>query len=79
MGSRTGYGQHGDYLFGWEGDSLQRAMDNCLDIFGAAETCAHELTVLTDEEMDSCKLPPLVPEVVEGECTFSVVLARLED
>ena len=66
-GFSTGFGQHGDYVFGWEGDSLQRAMDNCKDEFGHPDLCK-ELTLLTDDEMNSCTQPALVPEKVEGEC-----------
>ncbi|KAJ2922956.1 hypothetical protein H1R20_g14125, partial [Candolleomyces eurysporus] len=54
MGDPTGYGQHGDYVFGWEGDSLQRAMDNCRDAFGWPEACSSELTILSDEEINQC-------------------------
>jgi hypothetical protein len=69
---RTGFGQHGDYVFGWEGDSLQRAMDNCKDEFGHPDLC-NELTLLTDDEMNSCTQPALVPEKVEGECKSAII------
>ncbi|KAF6743955.1 WSC domain-containing protein [Ephemerocybe angulata] len=65
MGDPTGYGHHGDYMFGWEGDSLQRAMDNCLDYAGHPQDCT-ELTMQSDEDMYNCRVPSLVDEVVEG-------------
>ncbi|TEB24317.1 hypothetical protein FA13DRAFT_1714785 [Coprinellus micaceus] len=66
MGDPTGFGQHGDYVFGWEGDSLQRAMDNCRDNFGWPEACP-ELTILSDEEINKCVQQPRVDEAVEGQ------------
>ncbi|EAU82295.2 WSC domain-containing protein [Coprinopsis cinerea okayama7 len=66
MGDPTGYGHHGDYVFGWEGDSLQRAMDICTDVRGRPTDCT-ELTVLSDDEINSCTQEPQVDEIVEGQ------------
>ncbi|KAH6904348.1 hypothetical protein BKA70DRAFT_1373448 [Coprinopsis sp. MPI-PUGE-AT-0042] len=66
QGDPTGYGHHGDYLFGWEGDSLQRAMNTCHDYFGTPENCT-ELTLQTDEEMNKCSKQTSINEVTEGE------------
>ncbi|EFI28535.1 hypothetical protein CC1G_13557 [Coprinopsis cinerea okayama7 len=66
MGDPTGYGQHADYVFGWEGDSLQRAMDVCTGQDGLPENCK-ELTLQSDDEINQCVQPVKVPEVTEGE------------
>ncbi|RXW15714.1 hypothetical protein EST38_g10140 [Candolleomyces aberdarensis] len=68
MGDPTGFGHHGDYLFGWEGDSLQRAMDNCVDVLGRPATCQElaDLTLQTDEEINACTKSVQVDETTEG-------------
>ncbi|KAJ3496241.1 hypothetical protein NMY22_g19838 [Coprinellus aureogranulatus] len=70
MGDPTGYGQHADYLFGWEGDSLQRAMDTCTNGNGIPTDCK-VLTVQGMDAMNKCRQRSRVPEVVEASCTSS--------
>lgn len=65
MGDPTGYGQHADYVFGWQGDALQRAMDQCTDIGGDPNSC-RALTVQNDAEMNRCTMNSVVNERVEG-------------
>jgi hypothetical protein len=59
---RTGFGNHGDYLFGWKDDSLQKIMDEeCYVSCRAARQqsiaemnqCTVKATV--SEDIDSCK------------------------
>lgn len=61
QGDEVGYGAHGDYIFGWKDDSLQRAMDaNC---FGA--NCK-ELKSQSFTEANKCTIPKTVQEDVDG-------------
>lgn len=62
QGDRTGFGNHGDYVFGWRGDALQRAMDancdRCPQLSGQTiakgNQCGKEVAV--HEEVDGCEL-----------------------
>ncbi|KAH6873490.1 hypothetical protein BKA70DRAFT_282788 [Coprinopsis sp. MPI-PUGE-AT-0042] len=65
MGDPTGFGQHADYVFGWEGDSLQRAMDTCTNGNGIPTDCK-VLTVQGMNAMNACRQIAKVPEEVEG-------------
>ena len=57
----TGYGQHGDYMFGWKDDALQRAINgNC---FGA--NC-QELETQSFDEANKCAVQNVVDEPVDG-------------
>ncbi|KAK0732289.1 hypothetical protein B0H67DRAFT_478423 [Lasiosphaeris hirsuta] len=66
-GDTTGYGQHGDYVFGWKGDALQRLMDGscfgdrCTGVdtqtFSTANECAVAKRVDEDTDGWLTKLP----------------------
>lgn len=58
--TRTGYGTHGDYMFGWEGDSLQTAMDSDCYV-----NCP-SLTTQSIAQGNQCSKPPVVNEDVSG-------------
>ncbi|KAL8393829.1 hypothetical protein RB595_003547 [Gaeumannomyces hyphopodioides] len=61
-GDTTGFGQHGDYVFGWKDDTLQHAMDN--RCFGPR--CAGLTTQAFPGAANDCKVDSVVPEDVEG-------------
>jgi len=61
MNDNTGYGQHGDYVFGWKANVLQKAMD--AGCFGA--TCS-ALTTQSFTEANKCAVPDVVNEKVDG-------------
>ncbi|KAI5856165.1 hypothetical protein GGS23DRAFT_438939 [Durotheca rogersii] len=61
-GDPTGYSQHGDYVFGWKGDALQRAMDSN-DCFAA--NCP-TLETQSFEVANKCAIPRTVDEPVDG-------------
>lgn len=53
---RTGYGNHGDYVFGWKDDALQKILDE--------ECYVNCKTMRTQsiDEMNSCKVAQTVDE-----------------
>lgn len=61
MDDTTGYGNHGDYVFGWKDDSLQRTMDspcyvNCDTLTTQSMSAQNDCTIesAVDEDVDSC-------------------------
>lgn len=59
-----GSAAHGDYVFGWEGDSLQKAMDNNCNL---NQNCPKAgLTAQTDAQYSACTKKQQAPEQVDG-------------
>ncbi|TAQ85762.1 hypothetical protein B7494_g5909 [Chlorociboria aeruginascens] len=60
MGDPSGYGQHGDYIFGWQGDALQNAMNAECDV-----TCS-VLQTQSDQDAMACTKAATVVEEIDG-------------
>ena len=56
---RDGFSQHGDYMFGWKGDSLQRALNKRCN-FGI---CGELETQSSEEAMKCTKLQTVSEDV----------------
>jgi hypothetical protein len=66
QGDTTGYGIHGDYLFGWKGDALQKAMDTKC----AGDNCK-ALTRQTDAQSIACTKSQMARESIGDECEYT--------
>jgi len=56
---RKGFGTHGDYMFGWKGDALQRAMD-------ATSLVSNNLKTQSVAQANKCTVPNTVTEPIDG-------------
>lgn len=57
-----GYGTHADYLFGWKGDALQRAMDTSECFYDGCGSLKKQPM----SEANKCKVEDFVGEETEG-------------
>ncbi|KAK0639835.1 hypothetical protein B0T16DRAFT_440164 [Cercophora newfieldiana] len=64
FGDSVGHGQHGDYLFGWKDDSLQRAMDELGKNGCSTDTCSSVLKIQDKKDILACTIPSRVHESV---------------
>ena len=64
-----GYGTHGDYMFGWKGDALQRAMDS-------TSLVSNNLKTQSVAEANKCAIQSTVKEDIDGCKQISIISSR---
>ncbi|TRX97068.1 hypothetical protein FHL15_001862 [Xylaria flabelliformis] len=64
-GDDLGYGYHGDFVNGWDIQTLQKAINECNASSGRIEECG-AFKLRNDDDMASCKVLPRVHEAVGG-------------
>jgi hypothetical protein len=65
FGDTVGYGHHGDYVFGWRGDSLDKAFSDDPGCAGEGNTLC-TLGPQTIQQANECMIEPSVKEDVDG-------------
>lgn len=64
FGDATGYANHGDYLFGWKGDSLQKILDKECYVQCNRTELGQTQSIA---DMNKCaNIPPVVDEDIDG-------------
>jgi len=68
----VGHGQHGDYLFGWKDDALQRGMDELGKNGCDLDVCSSALKIQPGADAVACTKKTVIQEDVgrQGTCKF---------
>jgi uncharacterized protein DUF1996 len=64
FGDGTGYANHGDYVFGWKGDALQRILDTPC-VFNCPKDAA-KFKLQSVDDMNKCAQRVVVDEQIDG-------------
>ncbi|CAO2647436.1 Nn.00g083580.m01.CDS01 [Neocucurbitaria sp. VM-36] len=68
-GDPTGNGYHGDFMNGWNIDTLQSAVNDCTNESGRVEDCVHfSGSLQTESEQGECKVQDIPSILSEDNC-----------
>lgn len=68
-GDPTGYGYHADFMNGWDSNVLRSAVNDCTNLSGRVEDCAHFTPSLqTEAEQGECKIEETPKALLHDDC-----------